>query len=319
MPLRLPYPGSGHWPFHVLSKRVAGYLDWHVAPLPFKLQFKPSWLTQFGKGLQMRFRSSLPAIPLLVVQAAHGQVQNPTTQTAPGYLAAASPEMALALKLLIAASLVCAGIVFIIKYLNHRNAVAFTLEQLKHKISKIREHDKTKNIYVGIDGDACTGKTTLTSSFTENPNLIVIHADFYREENCHFFYNWEKIKNDLEKMIAGRQGLVIVIEGWRLFLNICPQDSKKKHPYLAKIHFDLKYKQPYVLNIDFDLHANVQANYKTKLDNLRIRHPDGDEEDIERIALRQLRDYAGVKYDLRFKNSAKYRIPLHHKFNIMPS
>jgi len=255
---------------------------------------------------------------LFFAPAVQAQTPDLASQSAFEYGSAVFADMSMTVKLLIAAGLAAAVIVFLIKYINHRNAVSYTLEQLKRKICKIRQADKLKNIYVGVDGDAAVGKTTLTSSFLENPNLIVIHADNYREENCHFFYNWEKLKADLDVMIAGRQGLLIVIEGWRLFLDLCPKDSNKKHPYLAHLNFDMRFKQPYVLNIDFDLRANVKSNYKTKMVNLRNRHPDGDEEDIVIIALRQLRDYSGVKYDFVFRNSAQYRIPLHSRFDILP-
>ena len=270
------------------------------------------------KGLQMHI-CLLFLFVLFFAPAVQAQTPDLASQSISGYGTAVFAEMSLTVKLLIATGLVAAGIVFLTSFINRRNAVSFTLEQLKQKIRKIRQADKQKNIYIGVDGDAAVGKTTLTNSFSENPNLIVIHADNYREENCHFFYNWEKLKADLEVMIAGRQGLVIVIEGWRLFLDICPKDSGKKHPYIAHLNFDMRFKQPYILNIDFDLRANVKANYKTKLANLRDRHPDGDEEDIVIITLRQLRDYAGVKYDFVFRNSAKYRIPQHYKFNIMPA
>ena len=259
----------------------------------------------------------LSLVVLFFASAAQAQMPDLVTQSFTGY-GSVFAGMSLTVKLLIATGFTTTIIVLLVKYINYRNAVAHTLEQLKQSICKIRQVDKLKNIYVGVDGDAAVGKTTLTSSFLEHPNLIVIHADNYREENCHFFYNWERLKADLEVMIAGRQGMLIVIEGWRLFLDLCPKDSNKKHRYIAHLNFDMRFKKPYVLNIDFDLRANVKSDYKTKMVNLRNRHPDGDEEDIVIIALRQLRDYSGVKYDFVFRNKAQYRIPMNSRFNIMP-
>ena len=263
----------------------------------------------------MLFRLSISFVLWLALPA---QAQDVSGFAAVNNLSEMFAGESMTMKTLIVVALASVAIVALRTYINHRNHVSFTLEQLKKKIGKLRTADPNKNIYVGIDGDAAVGKTTLTSSFTENPNLIVIHADFYREENCYFFYNWERLKNDLDRMIAGRQGMIIVIEGWRLFLDICPKDTTKKHPFLEKLKFNLAYKKPYVLNIDFDLRGNVRSDYKTKMVNLRIRHPEGDEDDIVRIALRQLRNYAEVKYDVVFNNKAKYRIPLNHRFDIMP-
>lgn len=255
---------------------------------------------------------------LLFALPAQAQTQNMNPLDVAESMAVAFTGASLMVKFVIVAVVAAVGIALMFKIINYRSHVSFTLEKLKRKIAKLRAADPNKNIYVGIDGDAAVGKTTLASSFIENPNLIVIHADFYREENCYFFYNWEKIKNDLDKMIAGRQGMIIVIEGWRLFLNISPADTKKRHPFLEKLKFNLERKQPYVINIDFDLRGNVRSDYKTKMVNLRLRHPDGDEEDIVRIALRQLRDYAEVKYDVVFNNKAKFRVPMHYEFDIMP-
>ena len=163
---------------------------------------------------------------------------------------------------------------------------------LKKLIAEKRKEAGGRPMFVGIDGDAGVGKTTLASSISDGKGVLVIEADKFRDGAS--LIDWEKLRRHIDERITGKDDIVVVIEGFKLFMDM-GGEIEEEH-------------RRYVINTEFDIRVNLTADLETKCANLKERYPDWEDDHIKDIAEMGQGDYTGLPYHLILDNSLQNRL-----------